>query len=177
MIYRPAEDSHILQTQVKKFAKNKIVLDLGTGSGIQAISALKAQALSVTASDINKETLKNIPTKIKTIHSDLFQNIQGKFDLIIFNPPYLPFNPQEDKVSQQATTGGKKGDEILLKFLKQCTAHLNTNGEILIVLSSLTPRARILALLKKLDFQHEILETKSLFQETLEVWKIANSNI
>lgn len=178
MIYQPSEDSYLLKKQVKLFSKNKTVLDMGSGSGIQAETALSSEAKSVLASDINPESIALLKSiGIQTIKSNLFQNINGKFDLIIFNPPYLPEDKREDKESQLATTGGKKGDEILIKFLKQAKIHLNKQGVILTLLSSLTPRGKILKLLNQLSLKHKVQETKKLFMETLEVWKITNQNI
>ncbi|HIH39573.1 TPA: methyltransferase, partial [Candidatus Woesearchaeota archaeon] len=98
-IYEPAEDSHLLSEFVKKLAFGK-VLDVGTGSGIQAFEAAKLKKVrSVLAADISDEVIrhlknkinkKELNSKIKIINSDLFSDIKGRFDTIIFNPPYLP---------------------------------------------------------------------------------------
>ena len=174
MIYEPLEDSYLLKEQVIKFARDKSVLDLGSGSGILAIAAEKAGAKSVLASDINEESIKHIKNlNIKAIKSNLFASIKGKFDLIIFNPPYLPLDKREPFDSQLATTGGKKGDEIILLLLKQSKYHLNKDGIILLLLSSLTPRKRIISLLKSLSLKYKIISSKNLFMETLEVWEIS----
>jgi len=182
MIYQPSDDSYLLEKQVKKLAKNKSVLDMGSGSGIQALSAFHSDAKDVTAVDIDSASLlhlkkiakdnKNNKHKIKVIKSNLFSNIKSKFDLIIFNPPYLPLDVNEDKESALATTGGKKGDEIIIKFLSQSINHLNNNGTILLLLSSLTPRDKILSLLSKNKMKHIVLSEEKLFMESLEVWKI-----
>ncbi|MAE49520.1 hypothetical protein CMI48_01695 [Candidatus Pacearchaeota archaeon] len=171
-LYEPAEDSELLAQEVKKLAKNKTVLDMGTGSGIQALTALKAGATSVTATDINKEAKTKLPKEIKFIHSDLFDNIKNSYDLILFNPPYLPEDLREPPSSKQATTGGPKGDELILKFLKQALNHLNKNGAILLLLSSLTPQRQIEEVLSSFRFRKTTLSTKKLFMEELQVWKI-----
>jgi len=139
MIYEPAEDSYLLQEQVKKFVKPSMkVLDIGTGCGIQA-SMAKELGAKVLATDINKECVNHVKKLgIKAIKSDLFENINEKFDLIIFNPPYLPEDPLEPKDSALSTTGGKKGSEILNRFLSQAKDYLEKDGKILIVVSSLT---------------------------------------
>ena len=148
MIYQPAEDSFLLEKQVKKYSKGKSVLDIGTGSGIQSKSALMAGAKKVLATDINEEVINKLKKReIIVKKSDLFSNISGKFDLIIFNPPYLPEDKREDSESQLATTGGKNGDEIILRFLEQSTMYLKTDGIILLLVSSLTPRNKINKLL------------------------------
>jgi|SRR3989344_6192690 len=180
MIYEPREDSYLLQKHIKDYVKNKSVLDLGTGSGILAEEALKHQARPVMASDISPEVIKHLKNKfkhnknVKIIKSNLFSNIKHKFDTIIFNPPYLPQDEREDKESQQVTTGGKQGDEIILKFLKQAKSHLNNGGTILLVISSLTPKNKINFLLKKLNYKSRIIDTHNLFMEELELWEIRN---
>ena len=139
MIYEPAEDSFLLKNQLKKYIKKDMkVLDMGTGSGIQALEA-KSLGANILATDINPECINHIKKlKIKSIQSNLFENIKEKFDLIIFNPPYLPEDKREPEDSKLSTTGGKKGSETINKFLKQAKEHLKKNGKILIVVSSLT---------------------------------------
>jgi len=173
MIYETNEDSFFLSKQVKKYAKNKKVLDIGTGSGIQAETAKEAGAKSVLATDIDKKSIDFSKEKgLNIIKSDLFEKINGKFDLIIFNPPYLPLDEREDNESRKATTGGKNGDEIILRFIKKLPKHLNLNGSALILLSSFTPRKRILQELEKLKLKKKIVASQNLFMEKLEVWEI-----
>lgn len=173
MIYAPDEDSYLLREQVKKYAKYKNVVDIGSGSGIQAEAARDAGAKSVLAVDINKESINFLKSKnLNAIKSDLFSKVNGKFDLIIFNPPYLPYDKREDKESMLITTGGKRGDETILRFLKQSKSHLSKDGIILIVLSSLTPKNRILSLLNKLSLKKGVISRKKMFMENLEVWKL-----
>ena len=166
MIYEPNEDSELLAKYVAKFARGK-VLDLGTGSGMQAEIALKFTK-DVLAVDIDKETIEYVKNKgIKAKVSDLFSNVRGKFDLIIFNPPYLPYEELEDKESKKITTGGKYGYEILEKFFEQVNNYLNKDGKILIVFSSLTNKNKIDKIIKKNNFKFRLLETKKVFFETL----------
>ena len=120
-IYSPAEDSYFLSEVLKKNIKNyKInILDMGSGSGIQAqtLIDLGINPKNITLVDINPKSisfLKKKFSKSKIIKSNLFSNIKGKFELIVFNPPYLP----EHKYDKQPdTSGGKKGSEIINKFL------------------------------------------------------------
>lgn len=174
MIYQPAEDSFLLESEVKKSAKNKKVLDVGAGSGILSLAAKNSKAKSVLAVDINAESVRECQKLgIKAVKSNLFRQVKGKFDLIVFNPPYLPEDRREDKESALATSGGKKGDEIILKFLKQSSKHLEKNGIILLLVSSLTPQNGINNLLVKLNFTKKVLSEKKIFMEKLEVWKLS----
>ena len=173
MIYDAAEDSYLLEKFVRKYSKNKSILDMGTGTGILAIASIQSGADKVLASDINKGAVKKVKRLgINAIQSNLFSNINEKFDLIIFNPPYLPKDKREDKESALSTTGGKRGDEIIIRFLKNAKSHLNPNGFILLIVSSLTPRREIILTLKKLSLKKKVLERKNLFMESIEVWKI-----
>ena len=138
MIYELREDSYHLEEQVKKYSKEKSFLDKGVANGIQSLSALKAGAKSVLAVDIQLDVINFLKNKgIPAIQSDIFSNIKEnqKFDLIAFNPPYLPKDKKEDRESSIITSGGKKGDEIILRFLEQAPKHLTKNGKILIVIS------------------------------------------
>ena len=168
MLYEPAEDSFLLQEQVRKYAKGR-VLDLGTGTGIQAKTALE-KTKNVLATDINPEAVNHCKKLgIKAIKSNLFSNIKGKFDLIIFNPPYLP----DDNLNLKDDInyiGGKKGSETLEKFFSQAKKHLNKNGKILIVFSSLTPNVN--KIIKKYNFRFKKLSVQKFFFEKLFVYLI-----
>lgn len=174
MIYDPQEDSYLLEECVKKHAKGK-VLDMGTGSGIQAKAALKNTS-DILAADINLEAVESCQKqKINTIQSDLFSNIKDSFDTIIFNPPYLPKEELEDKESQQTTTGGKQGHEILEKFLSQAREHLNKDGIILIVCSSLTGDVEKIFI--KYNYKFTTLKKEKHFFEELKVYLLNSISI
>ena len=165
-IYQPAEDSYFFANFLKKHLKNNKTnsyLDMGTGSGILSETISKfLDKKNILAADINPKAIKILKQKnFKAIKSNLFEKIKTKFDLITFNAPYLPRDPREPKDSQVATTGGKRGDEISLKFLKQAKKHLNKNGKILLLISSLTPMDKI----KK--FKPKTLARKKIFMEEL----------
>lgn len=169
MIYEPREDSFLLKKYVSKYTKNK-VLDLGCGSGILSLEALK-KTNNVLAIDINKEAVEYCKKLgINARYSNLFSNVKGKFDLIIFNPPYLPYNKNEDRETSKMVSGGKKGYEIIEKFLKQAKKHLNKDGKILLLFSSLT--GNIDKILKKYNYKFKLLEEKKLFFEKLYVYLI-----
>jgi len=146
MVYEPQEDSFLLRSFVKKFAKGK-VLDMGTGSGIQAVEAFHSKKVSeVYAADIDPEAIDyakehNKGHDIKWVLSDLFSKFNLKkfnnyFDTIIFNPPYLP---QDHKIRDIALEGGKLGNEVIARFLDEVNCFLKPDGKVLLVFSSLTP--------------------------------------
>lgn len=167
MIYEPAEDSFLLQKHVKKYAYGK-VLDMGAGSGIQALTALE-KTKDVVAVDIDPSAVKLLKEKgIKAKVSDLFSNVKGKFDLIIFNPPYLPEDKREPKDSALTTAGGKRGYETIEKFLKQAKDFLKKDGKILMVCSSLT--GNVEELFKKYGYSFRKLDEEKFFFEKIYVY-------
>lgn len=173
MIYEPAEDSLLLASIVAKSVRGKTFLDMGAGSGIQSETALQSGAVSVLAVDVDAEAFRLLKKKgISAVRSDLFSNVRGVFDVIAFNPPYLPLDKREDVESQRVTTGGEKGDEIIVRFLRQVSEHLAEQGIILLLLSSLTPKKKILDLLKKRNMKYAVVASEKLFFEKLEVWVI-----
>ena len=169
-MYKISEDSIFFSEFLyfylkKKKNKEKIkFLDIGTGTGILAETALKSgiNLENIHCSDINKKAVSFVIKKgFNCIKSDLFFNISQKYDIITFNAPYLPEDLQEPEDSRLETTGGKLGDEISLKFLKQAKEHLNNNGKILLLVSSLTP-------LNKINkFKPKITARKKLWMEEL----------
>ncbi len=121
--YMPREDSYILADVVDRYAYGR-VLDIGTGTGIQAIVAAK-KGLEVTASDIDPRALECARSnarlnhvEIEFVQSDVFSNIKGRYNTIIFNPPYLPsrwFQPKN-----VALSGGRHGREFIERFIGEC---------------------------------------------------------
>jgi release factor glutamine methyltransferase len=180
-IYEPKEDSFLLRDQVLKYAEGK-VLDMGTGSGIQAIAASK-KADEVLAVDIDSYALEFAEsqakgsdiTNIKFKKSDLFSNVKGKFNLIIFNPPYLPGQKGEPEVIAKQISGGKKGYEIIKRFFSQANNYLEKNGAILIVFSSLTNKDKVDGIIQDYCFNFRILSKQNISFETLYVYAVERS--
>ncbi len=168
-IYLPLDDSYLLSETLKKQIKNLDIkfLEIGIGSGIQLQTAKHLGIKNIFGADINLDAVKHCKSLgFDCIQSDLFENIKGKFDIIAFNPPYLPLDKREPKSSQLATTGGKKGSEIINKFLKQAKKHLAKDGRIFLLTSSLTKA------INWLDYKRKILAKKKIFFEELFVWEL-----
>lgn len=140
-VYRPAEDSYLLAKHVESLVSGN-VLDMGTGSGIQAVTAaMKPEVESVLAVDINPEALKEaekraddagVSGKLSLLHSDLFDEVKGRYDWIIFNSPYLP---SEGEADEHAWVGGA---ELIERFLIEARDYLEPVGSILLIYSSLS---------------------------------------
>ena len=156
-IYQPREDSYLLQKHLKDYCKGN-VLEIGTGSGILALEA--AKYANVLAVDINPEAVKFVQKNVKqqnlknvkVIESDLFSKVTGKFDLVIFNPPYLP-DPEKDYARDIALDGGKKGYELIERFLDNVNSYLVENGKILLLFSSLSKKKKVCEILDRNLFE------------------------
>jgi release factor glutamine methyltransferase len=169
-VYEPSEDTFLLLEALYQYnLKNKKVLEIGTGSGIVAIYCSKKGA-HVVATDISSKALKLAEenaklnsAKIKFLRSNLFDKIEGKFDLIIFNAPYIPGK------ESPMWSGGKQGVEIANRFLKNAVAHLEENGFILLVMSSV---AKIDKIIIPKGFLLRILKERKIAWENLYLFKI-----
>jgi HemK-related putative methylase len=178
-IYIPAEDSFLMSRILKKnlpqFLKknpNLKFLEIGTGSGIHLETAKNSgvKLKNIFSCDIDKKSVSRCKSlRFNCIHSDLFEKIPRiKFDIIIFNPPYLPEDFKEPESSRLATTGGKKGNEIILRFLKQAKNFLSENGKIFLITSSLTENVDF----KKLSYKEKEMGCEKLFFEKLFIWEL-----
>lgn len=174
-VYSPEEDSFLLSSVIKenipkllKINPNLKVLEIGSGSGIQLKALYEAgvKKQNIFACDINKEAVNHCKKLgFNCVQSNLFEKIKGKYDLIVFNPPYLPGDSDEPKDSQLATTGGEKGGEIINKFLQQAKKYLTKEGKIFLVTSNLTKG------IKWNGYKKKVLAKQKLFFEELRVWE------
>jgi release factor glutamine methyltransferase len=143
-VYRPGEDSYLLARNVRRLVHGD-VLDMGTGSGIQAVeAAAKPEVSRVVAVDVNPAAVEaarrlaessGVAGKMGFAASDLFENVEGVFDWIVFNPPYLPSEGEADEASW---SGGETGAETVRRFLRDAHSHLRKRGVILMVYSDHT---------------------------------------
>ena len=88
------------------------VLDMGTGSGVNAILAATRGA-DVVAVDLNPHAVEaaranaernGVPDRIAISQSDLFENVEGRFDLVVFDPPFRWMKPRRDSTSSPMRT-------------------------------------------------------------------------
>jgi release factor glutamine methyltransferase len=137
-VYEPREDSYLLAKAVGEYAFGK-VLDLGTGTGIQGITAA-LKGCEVTFADVDRGALECAKMNAELnrvdgtfVRSDLFGGIKGKFNTIIFNPPYL----ESKKVKDLALDGGLSGRVLIDRFLKDYKKHLLAKHAVLLLESSI----------------------------------------
>ena len=138
----PRPETELLVQEITKLKGDKI-LDIGTGSGCIAIMAQKIAGMVVSACDISKQALEtaqtnaqNLGVNVEFIHSDLFSNISGKFDVIVSNPPYIPLsemsNLQEEVALKEPHSAlfapDEKGIEFYEKIIEQSEKYLNAGG-------------------------------------------------
>lgn len=168
-VYEPAEDSYLLARNLS-VEEDDLVLDMGTGSGIQALHAGE-KARKVIAVDINPRAVEiarknaegNNLDNIEVRESNLFSEVDEKFDLIIFNPPYLPV--EREDMEQRAWAGGKGGVEVLYRFLEKAPGYLEKDGRLQILVSSLNPVEEIKQ--KLTGFEVEETDREKIFFEEL----------
>ena len=182
-VYEPAEDSILLLKNLVD-VKNKEVLEIGVGTGLISIACAKRGAKRVVGVDINpyavelaKENAKLNNANITFFESDLFENVEGEFDVIIFNPPYLPTS-EDDKIDSylnHAFDGGENGREILDRFIDNLPNYLKKGGVAQILQSSLTGEELTINKLKSLGFKVEkVASLKVPFEELMVInaWRL-----
>ena len=141
------ESEMLVETALKYIKENnyKTVLDLCTGSGCLAISVKKNSEVEMTATDISQKALtvakqnaKTHGAEIKFIRSNMFEKIEGTFDLIISNPPYIDTEEIEElelEVKEHDPFIALDGGEMGLKFYNiihnHLRKHLRDNGMII----------------------------------------------
>lgn len=143
----PRQDTEIVvQEAINIINDNKLqdVLDMCTGSGAIAISIAKyTSASKIIASDISKKSLsiakknatKNeVLDRVQFVNSNMFKNIDEKYDLIISNPPYIrkqDINNLDENVKKEpiiALDGGEDGLSFYRIIEKEAYNHLKENG-------------------------------------------------
>ena len=178
-VYTPAEDSFLLAKAVNALAVGK-VLDVGTGSGIQAITAAKKESVTkVVAVDVNEAALQcaesnaelnKVKEKINFMRSNLFDRVEGVYDTIIFNPPYVPVEPEEKLDGESmAWHGGTDGRSVLEPFLSSFASFLTPKGQLLLLQSSLNDLEKTTEKLKQLGFSVSIHSSEAFFFEKIYV--------
>ena len=177
-VYEPAEDSFLFAENLA-VKKGELVLDMGTGCGILGI-VTAGKAAKIVMVDINpyavrcaKENAKlnGVLDKICFLQGDLFAHmrVEEKFDSILFNAPYLPSKPSEDKSwLAHAWAGGASGRQVIDRFIFEAPSYLKENGYILLMQSTLSNVNETLLGFEKNGLKTSIVAKRALpFFETI----------
>lgn len=141
------ETQEVVNKALEFIKDNSSVLDLCTGSGYIGLSIASKTNAKVTISDIcpkalelAKENAEMNDLSVKILHSDLFKNINDKFDIIVSNPPYIPKGNIVDKSvldhePLKALFAGEDGNKFYKKIIASAPKYLNDGGWLIFEIS------------------------------------------
>lgn len=141
----PRSDTEILVEEAIKCNKKKI-LDMCTGSGCIAVSlAYYIENSQVTAADISFDALKVArknamlnEVEVSFVESDLFSDIEEKYDMIVSNPPYIKkgaisnLQLEVQKEPSLALDGGESGIEFYERIIPEARKYLENDGVLIL---------------------------------------------
>ncbi len=174
----PQPDTEVLVEEVIKLSKaGSKMLDMCTGSGAIAIAlAYYLKEVQVVATDISSKALEiaeenykknKRENSIKFIKSNMFENINEEFDIIVSNPPYietdeiLNLNKQVQNEPHLALDGGKDGLDFYRIFANEAYKYLNKGGYLCLEIGY-NQKEKVIELLNKTNKYSEIYAKKDL---------------
>jgi len=172
-VYEPAEDSGLLAAAAVEHARG-VTLEVGTGSGwvAQRIRA-EGDATRVIGSDVNPHACERGRERgVETVRADLLAPFrEGALDTVLFNPPYLPTDPDNewDDWQEVALSGGETGRELIEPFLDDLPRALAPDGVALLLVSSLTGFADVVEYAVDRGLRAETVAEESYPFETLSI--------
>ncbi len=171
-VYQPAEDTYLLlRAALDEAHLDDLALEIGCGSGFIS-QELSIKVGRLVATDINPHAVRAAKARgIEVIRADLLRGIKGKFDLILFNSPYLPTLPEErtGKWIDYALDGGESGRQTIDRFLKDLAGHLRPAGRALLLISSLTGLTEVQQTAAAAGLTSEVVADERCFFEQLHV--------
>lgn len=173
-VYPVAEDTELLlEASLEEVKKDDLVLEVGTGSGFVA-KEISKKCKKVVATDINPLAARKAKEfGLEVVIADLLKCFKRKFSLILFNPPYLELEESEKRGDwlERAVDGGKRGLEVIKRFLSELDGAMTEVGRAILVHSSLNV-PEVYEFVEREGFTYEILKEKKLFFERLYAIKI-----
>ncbi len=167
-VYPIREDTLLLLEAARlEVRSSDSVLEVGTGSGHIA-AELRKITPNVVAIDINPHAVRMAKEKgVEVVRTDLVAGLCGTFDLIVFNPPYLPTQEEEriDDWLERALDGGPSGREVIERFVQDIERVLAPEGRILLCISSLTGIEAIQDLITQQGFHGRIVQSTVIERE------------
>jgi release factor glutamine methyltransferase len=185
-VYDPSEDSFLL-LETFVLDPEETVLEIGAGCGLLSLECAHRGA-HVICTDINPFAVQNIQKNIEknkeklkgsveVRQGDMFSVIKDNelFDVVFFNPPYLPTTKNERVGGwfDVATDGGRDGLLLSRRFLNGLRAHLTPSGRAYVVFSSLAKRSQLEQCLDRNRFSYEIIASYLFDGEQLDVYGVA----
>lgn len=176
-VYQPAEDSALLASvATEEVDEADRVLEVGTGSGYVAATVAETTGASVIGSDVNPHACRQARERgVEAVRADLVAPfVDGAFDVVLFNPPYLPTLPADEwgDWMEVALSGGEDGRDVVEPFLESVGRVLAPGGFVLLLVSSLTGVESVAELAGEGGFSSVALRTDSYPYETLTVLKL-----
>ncbi|MFC7098681.1 HemK2/MTQ2 family protein methyltransferase [Halobaculum marinum] len=172
-VYAPAEDSGLLAEAAVEHARG-VTLEVGTGSGWVAEKVLsESDATRVLGSDVNPHATRRARDRgVEAMCADLLTPFrEDALDTVLFNPPYLPTDPDNewDDWQEAALSGGESGRELIEPFLDDLPRVLAPDGVALLLVSSLTGFADVVEYAVDAGFHAETVAEESYPFETLSI--------
>jgi release factor glutamine methyltransferase len=142
-VYQPAEDSRLLlEAAIEDVESGDRVLDLGTGSGYVGTRIVEETDARVIGSDINPIACRRARERgLPVVQGNLVDHFRAHtFDVVVFNPPYLPANEmaQRNDLMEIALTGGDDGRAVIEPFIDSVPRVLTPRGTVFLLASTLT---------------------------------------
>jgi len=171
-VYGPHRDSELIAKVVAEEVRpGDRVLDVCTGSGYLALTAARAGAGHVAATDVSRRAILSVRLNarlrglaVEARRGNLLEPAGHRyFDLIVANPPYVPSVDADAPVrgASRAWEGGGNGRRLLTPLLRDAPHRLLPGGRLLIVHSSLCGLEETLSTLEEAGLTAEIVATES----------------
>ncbi|MFQ6135502.1 MAG: HemK2/MTQ2 family protein methyltransferase, partial [Nitrososphaerales archaeon] len=163
----------LLAETIRRYAVDR-VLEIGVGSGLVVSELAEKNNLTVGV-DLDTKAVRRAKrsvsckpawSRVNLIRCDSASPFRdGVFDLVVFNPPYLPSEEMKDA----AVDGGSGGVEVSKAWFKEASRCLRKGGRMVFVTSSLSDVEGLFEYVKGFGFEVEVVSSARLFFEELSV--------